>query len=429
MNDEAELPERVRRNRVHWDALAAEYAGPGERAWARSEPAWGIWGVPESDLHALPEDLTGKDAIELGCGTVYVSAWLARRGARVVGIDNSAAQLATARRLQREHGLNMTLIHGNAERVPYPEASFDLAISEFGACLYADPYRSRPGGGPYPASWRRAHLPYELSPPHALRVGGRRPRRERPVAAASVWGASDRVARRYRNACIICQVVARRLLPLKDRWQFFATERGVSGGFIPCNVSHGMLGLAFGNFLIPPTARPRQACQVIECAESLLQGRLVTLSPVFLQSLADDPLKLRRRFGRAFGKWRRFVPQNCCNHLACRSARKRSAPHDHFVKHHTQTEDVCPSIQLLATSLLRRHIPWRPHNYPGLCVCDSLQRRSLRVHQERGRGRCRLGQLGESEIEHYDDPVAPRHHISDSRTIRSDSVTAVADTA
>ena len=80
---------------------AAEYAGPGERAWARQEPTWGIWRVPESELHVLPEDLAGKDVIELGCGTAYISAWLVRRGARVVGIDNSAAQLATARRLQR----------------------------------------------------------------------------------------------------------------------------------------------------------------------------------------------------------------------------------------------------------------------------------------------------------------------------------------
>jgi ubiquinone/menaquinone biosynthesis C-methylase UbiE len=70
------------------------------------------------------------------------------------GIDNSAAQLATASRLQREHGLVFTLVHGNAEQVPYPDASFDLAISEYGACLWADPYRwvpeaarlLRPGG-------------------------------------------------------------------------------------------------------------------------------------------------------------------------------------------------------------------------------------------------------------------------------------------
>src|SRR5262245_52372946 len=39
------------------------------------------------------------------------------------------------------HGPALTLIHGNAERVPYPDASFDLAISEYGACLWADPYR------------------------------------------------------------------------------------------------------------------------------------------------------------------------------------------------------------------------------------------------------------------------------------------------
>src|SRR5205085_8780245 len=89
----------------------------------------------------LPADLAGKDAIELGCGTAYVCAWMARRGARVVGVDNSEAQLETARRMQREHGLDFPLLHGNAEAVPYPDASFDFVISEYGACLWADPAR------------------------------------------------------------------------------------------------------------------------------------------------------------------------------------------------------------------------------------------------------------------------------------------------
>ena len=134
-----DLPEHVRRNRAAWDRWASEYEKPGEAAWAKQSPTWGIWGVPESDLRMLPDDLAGKDAIELGCGTAYVSAWMARRGARVVGIDNSEAQLATARRLQQQHGLDFTLLHGNAETVPYPDASFDFAISEYGACLWADP--------------------------------------------------------------------------------------------------------------------------------------------------------------------------------------------------------------------------------------------------------------------------------------------------
>lgn len=140
----SDLPEHVRRNRALWDNWARQYVTAGEDAWAQEAPTWGIWSVPESQVHMFPEDLTGKDVIELGCGTAYVSAWLARRGARVVGIDNSEVQLATARRLQRHYGLDFPLLHGNAEVVPYPEASFDFAISEYGACLWADPHRWAP---------------------------------------------------------------------------------------------------------------------------------------------------------------------------------------------------------------------------------------------------------------------------------------------
>jgi SAM-dependent methyltransferase len=139
--DETQTPEHVLRNRALWDATASEFAEPGERAWASQEPTWGIWGVPDAELGVLPGDLAGQDVIELGCGTAYISAWLTRRGARVVGIDNSRAQLATARRLQWEHGLAFPLLHADAERVPCPDARFDLAISEYGACLWADPWR------------------------------------------------------------------------------------------------------------------------------------------------------------------------------------------------------------------------------------------------------------------------------------------------
>lgn len=149
-----DLPEHVAKNRAVWDAWAAEFEPRGRMAWASNEPGWGIWHVPDAEIHLLPDDLAGKDVIELGCGTGYVSAWVARRGARPVGIDNSARQLDSARAFQREFRVDFPLIHGNAERVPYPDASFDLAISEYGACLWADPYAwvpeaarlLRPGG-------------------------------------------------------------------------------------------------------------------------------------------------------------------------------------------------------------------------------------------------------------------------------------------
>ena len=153
---EETLPDHVRRNRTAWDEWAPDFVPNGEVSWrlAPGDEKWGTWDIPEREVHLIPDDLDGKDTIELGCGTGYISAWLARRGARPVGIDNSEQQLATARRLQQEHGLEFPLIHGNAEAVPYPDASFDLAISEYGASIWADPYKwipeaarlLRPGG-------------------------------------------------------------------------------------------------------------------------------------------------------------------------------------------------------------------------------------------------------------------------------------------
>jgi SAM-dependent methyltransferase len=149
-----DLPEHVRANREAWDRYAPEYAVGAPRQWSRDAPTWGIWGIPESELHLLPDDLSGQDVVELGCGTAYVSAWLARAGAKPVGLDNSPNQLETARRMQAEFGLDFPLHLGNAEQTPFADASFDLAISEYGACLWADPYEwvpeaariLRPGG-------------------------------------------------------------------------------------------------------------------------------------------------------------------------------------------------------------------------------------------------------------------------------------------
>lgn len=150
----ASLPEHVQRNREAWDAYAPSYVAAGEESWAEDAPCWGIWRVPEAEVGMFPEQLAGLRAIELGCGTGYVSAWMKRRGASVIGIDNSPKQLETARRLQREHGLLFPVLLGNAEEVPFPDASFDFVISEYGASIWADPHRwvpeaarlLRPGG-------------------------------------------------------------------------------------------------------------------------------------------------------------------------------------------------------------------------------------------------------------------------------------------
>ena len=149
-----DYPEYVGRNVANWTKANAEYTDANAaKSWA-DEPSWGVWGVPESEVRALP-DVAGKDVVELGCGTAYVSAWLKKAGAaRVVGVDPTPAQLETARRCNEQFGLGIELIEAIAENVPLPDASFDLAVSEYGASIWADPHKwipeaarlLRPGG-------------------------------------------------------------------------------------------------------------------------------------------------------------------------------------------------------------------------------------------------------------------------------------------
>ena len=136
-----DYPEYVPRNIAIWTKTNVEYTGPNARSsWAREDVSWGIFVIPESQVGALG-DVSGLDIVELGCGTAYFSAKLARLGARPVGVDPTPAQLATAREMQAEFGLEFPLIEAAAEAVPLPDATFDLALSEYGASIWADPYR------------------------------------------------------------------------------------------------------------------------------------------------------------------------------------------------------------------------------------------------------------------------------------------------
>jgi SAM-dependent methyltransferase len=148
------LSEDALANREDWTKANAEYTDAKASAdWAKEEIDWGMWGAPERELGILG-DVAGLDVVELGCGTAYFSAWLARRGARPVGVDVTPAQLATARRCQQQTGLDFPLLEADAVATGLPDASFDLALSEYGASIWCDPYRwvpeahrlLRPGG-------------------------------------------------------------------------------------------------------------------------------------------------------------------------------------------------------------------------------------------------------------------------------------------
>ncbi|MGH9186731.1 MAG: class I SAM-dependent methyltransferase [Acidimicrobiales bacterium] len=148
------MSDSIERNVGYWTERAPTYAMAGRRHWGTDTFTWGEFKIPEAVVGALP-DVTGADVVEIGCGTAYISAWLARRGARrVVGLDPTPAQLATAAALAAEVGPPMPFVRAAGEAVPLRDASFDLAISEYGAAIWADPYAwipeasrlLRPGG-------------------------------------------------------------------------------------------------------------------------------------------------------------------------------------------------------------------------------------------------------------------------------------------
>ena len=144
--------DHLRRNQDAWNEMAASYVEPARRNWS-NPPSWGIWGVPETALGLL-HNAAGADVVELGCGTGYVSSWVARLGGRPVGIDPTTNQLATAVVMQEEFGVRFPLLRAAGEQVPLRDACCDLVISEYGAAIWADPYRwipeaarlLRPGG-------------------------------------------------------------------------------------------------------------------------------------------------------------------------------------------------------------------------------------------------------------------------------------------
>lgn len=150
----------VAANRDHWNNNAYEWVDRGRRSWA-SAPHWGEMHIPESETGLLV-DIGGRDVVELGCGTGYVSAWcLAAGAASAVGVDNSIEQLRSARMLQTEFDRLFPLLRANAETLPLPDDAFDFAISEYGSALWCDPYAwipeaarvLRPGGRLVFLSW------------------------------------------------------------------------------------------------------------------------------------------------------------------------------------------------------------------------------------------------------------------------------------
>lgn len=89
-------------------------------------------------------DVEDRDVLEYGCGGAQFGLALAARGARVVGLDVSARQLAHARTNAAARGTTLPLVCASGTAAPFADASFDLVFCDHGAMSFCDPARTVP---------------------------------------------------------------------------------------------------------------------------------------------------------------------------------------------------------------------------------------------------------------------------------------------
>ncbi|MGE0816678.1 MAG: ArsR/SmtB family transcription factor [Vicinamibacterales bacterium] len=145
--DDARIQEVRRLRRENFDL----HAGADTRDGRQLVPgrSWAAWS------RALGLLLPPLDVVDIGCGEGYLTLEAARWARKVTGIDRSAAVLGRARQLaERRKVANVVWKRGEIERLPAPDASFDVALLSQTLHHAADPGRAiheavrvlRPGG-------------------------------------------------------------------------------------------------------------------------------------------------------------------------------------------------------------------------------------------------------------------------------------------
>jgi len=152
--------------------------------------------------------------LDVACGTGHIAIPAARSGIKVVGIDLAPNLLEQARAHAAKEGLAIQFDEGDAEQLPYQDASFDTVVSMLGAMYALRPERAaqelvrvcRPGGRIIMVNWtptgcmgEMVKLHQQFMPPSGL-------------PSALLWGDEATVRERLRDGVAELHMV-RRIYP------------------------------------------------------------------------------------------------------------------------------------------------------------------------------------------------------------------------
>ncbi|MDX6438741.1 MAG: hypothetical protein QOF45_1324 [Gaiellaceae bacterium] len=136
----------------------------------------------QEGLVAALEPQAGEKWLDVATGTGAVARMAARAGAEVTGVDLAPDLIETARDQTQAKGLSVRFDVGDAEALPYEDASFDVVVSTFGVMFAPDHAAvarelarvTRPGGRLGLANWTedsgigdifRVMKPFQAAPP------------------------------------------------------------------------------------------------------------------------------------------------------------------------------------------------------------------------------------------------------------------------
>jgi SAM-dependent methyltransferase len=190
----------------------------------RQQQTWaaGDYAVVGSTLAIMAEQLceavdlhAGERVLDVATGTGNAAIAAARRFGEATGVDYVPAVLARGRERAAAEGVRVAFAEGDAENLPFPDASFDVVLSTLGVMFAPDQETSagellrvaRPGGRIGLANWTPDGFIGEL-----FRVTGRHVPPPSGLRSPTLWGTEQRLRELFGDGVMSMRTERRRFV-------------------------------------------------------------------------------------------------------------------------------------------------------------------------------------------------------------------------